>query len=156
MVVVTFINITLLRFWAGYSLFQERDGEMKRSPSSKLGHVLMLLLLSFLLHHTESTLPPDHEQLSINGRRIMAYYKHDGAIAAPPSRSGRGGGHGKRMMPYYKPNAPIQTPPSRSRRRGGGHNGSRQMGIYRPNGDIYTGPSNTGHGGGHIHQNSSP
>ena len=24
----------------------------------------------------------------------MAYYKHDGAIAAPPSRSGRGGGHG--------------------------------------------------------------
>ena len=30
------------------------------------------------------------------------------------------------------------------------------MGIYRPNGDIYTGPSNSGHGGGHIHQNSSP
>ena len=34
--------------------------------------------------------------------------------------------------------------------------GSRQMGIYRPNGDTYTGPSNSGHGGGHIHQNSSP
>ncbi|KAG7536450.1 hypothetical protein ISN44_As13g003960 [Arabidopsis suecica] len=96
---------------------------MEMNGSSKLGHVLMfLLLLTFFLHHTESTLPYDHEQLSITGRRIMAYYKHNGAIGAPPSRSGRGGGHGKRMIPYYKPNAPIQTPPSRSRRGGGGHN----------------------------------
>ncbi|XP_020871269.1 uncharacterized protein LOC9301430 isoform X1 [Arabidopsis lyrata subsp. lyrata] len=130
---------------------------MDTHASSKLGHVLMLLLLlSFLLHHTKSTLPSDHEELSITGRRIMAYYKHDGAIGTPPSRSGRGGGHGKRMMPYYNPNAPTQTPTLRSRRGGGGHNGRKLMGIYRPNGDIYTGPSNSGHGGGHIHQHSSP
>ncbi|KAG7536449.1 hypothetical protein ISN44_As13g003960 [Arabidopsis suecica] len=101
---------------------------MEMNGSSKLGHVLMfLLLLTFFLHHTESTLPYDHEQLSITGRRIMAYYKHNGAIGAPPSRSGRGGGHGRKLM-----------------------------GIYRPNGNIYTGPSNSGHGGGHIHQHSSP
>ncbi|XP_023633533.1 uncharacterized protein LOC111829077 [Capsella rubella] len=70
---------------------------MEMNGSSKLGHVLMLLLLlGFIFHHTESDLPSDHdEQISITGRRMM--------------------------MRYYKPNAQIETPPSRSRRGGGGH-----------------------------------
>ncbi|ESQ39524.1 hypothetical protein EUTSA_v10001085mg [Eutrema salsugineum] len=74
---------------------------MERSASSKLGHVLMLLLLlSILFFHTDSALPSDHEQISVTGRRLMS--------------------------------------------------------IYRPNGDIYTGPSTSGHGGGHVHQHSTP
>jgi len=41
---------------------------MGMSGSSGLVHVLMLLLLlSILFHHTESTLPSDSEQLSITG-----------------------------------------------------------------------------------------
>ncbi|EOA14271.1 hypothetical protein CARUB_v10027431mg [Capsella rubella] len=101
---------------------------MEKNGSSKLVHVLMLLLLlSFIFQHTESALPADHGQLSVTGRSILAYYKHDGAIGTPSSRSRRGGGHGRRLMSTYK-----------------------------PNGDIYTRPSSSGHGGGHIHQHSSP
>uniref|UniRef100_A0A1J3DHZ1 Uncharacterized protein n=1 Tax=Noccaea caerulescens TaxID=107243 RepID=A0A1J3DHZ1_NOCCA len=94
-------------------------------------HVLMLLLfLTILFHHTGSALPYDHEQLSITGRRMMAYYKRNGAIETPPSQS----------RPAH----------------GGRGHGRRLMSIYKPNGDIFTGPSSSGHGGGHIHQYSSP
>ncbi|CAA7041985.1 unnamed protein product [Microthlaspi erraticum] len=95
---------------------------MERNGSSKLGQVLMLLLfLTILFHHTGSALPYDHEQLSVTGRRIMAYYKRNGAIGTPSSRSRRGGG-------------------------GHGPHGRRLMSIYKPHRDIFTGPSSSGHG----------
>ncbi|XP_019088770.1 PREDICTED: uncharacterized protein LOC109127734 isoform X2 [Camelina sativa] len=100
---------------------------MEKNGSSISVLMVLLFLLSFFFHHTESALPADHEQLSITGRRILAVYKHNGAIGTPSSRSGRGGGHGRRLMS-----------------------------IYKPNGDIYTRPSSSGHGGGRIHQQSSP
>ncbi|EOA14292.1 hypothetical protein CARUB_v10027458mg, partial [Capsella rubella] len=80
---------------------------MGKNGSSKLVHVLMLLLLlSFIFQHTESALPAEHGLPSITGRRILAYYKHDGAIGTPSSRSRRGGG-GHDSPPNHQYHLPL-------------------------------------------------